>query len=379
MSRRFLLSLLSLALVQCGDSGGPSDGPALSANIVEVIQGDGQVDTVGQQLPVPIRIVVLDTAVASGAPGAMGSAAPPTPVPGQLVNFVVVSGGGSVFAGAALTDSAGHAQELWTLGGSAGTQCLEARAVDQETGEPITFAQVCATGVPGPMTQAGFTIDSARVFGDTTFLVPAFARDAFNNSVPLPAIANLDSGVTLTPEASSYRVAFQRAGLTRLAMNGDTLYLYAFHPRGRYRWTRHWDDTTWVETGRLVGIASPPPGQSCPSGLNPPAGTARFLAVDSLMLVRTVGGAAPDTLVVGASGAGAAKACSLANAGLTNPLRPQDPPEYFDLFRQGKASAGDGQPGGYMAFAASMRIGRFSYTYTDIGGPIVDSLWLGQP
>ena len=109
MTRRFLLPFVCLALVQCGDSGGPGETPpALTASIVEVIQGNGQTDTVGQQLPLPIRIVVLDTAVVSGAAGLEGVAGPPTPVPGQLVNFVVVSGGGSVFAGAALTDSAGH-------------------------------------------------------------------------------------------------------------------------------------------------------------------------------------------------------------------------------------------------------------------------------
>src|SRR5438477_10760974 len=37
-------------------------------------------------------------------------------VAGQLVNFVVVSGGGHVFAGSGQTTASGDAKDLWTLG-----------------------------------------------------------------------------------------------------------------------------------------------------------------------------------------------------------------------------------------------------------------------
>ena len=380
MFRRSFLAVLSLALLNCSDSSGPSEDPQLVAAIVDVVQGDAQVDTVGQQLPVPIRVVVYDTSAVSDAVGVRGAAATPTPVPGQLVNFVVVSGGGSVFAGAAITDSAGHAQELWTLGGAAGAQCLEARAVNQETGAPITYAQVCATAVPGALDEAGFTMDSARVYGDTTFLVPAFARDAFNNPLPLPEITNLDGGVSLTPDGNSHRVSFTRAGLTRLAMAGDTLYLYAWHPRGNYRWVRHRADTTWVETGRLSVMPAPHFSQVCPGGLTPDAGTARYLSVVDMLLVRSEVGGAVDTLVQGVTSGGEAKACSVATTPATAPLRPQDPAEYFALFRQGKAWSGDGQFGTGEGFAASMRVGAFTYVHVDGGSSgIVDTLWLGQP
>lgn len=55
--------------------------------------------------------------------------AKPKPVEGQLVNFVVVSGGGSVFAGAALTNADGIAQNYWGLG-DPGPQRLETRPLE---------------------------------------------------------------------------------------------------------------------------------------------------------------------------------------------------------------------------------------------------------
>lgn len=135
--------LLGLALIGCGSTS-ESAPPVAVASVVEVLQGNDQTDTVGQQLPTPILVQVVDT-----TPAGTASFAPPAPVPGQLVNFVVVSGGGHVFAGAALTDSLGRAQELWTLGTGAGPQTLEARAVDPESGAPIVYATITATAVPG--------------------------------------------------------------------------------------------------------------------------------------------------------------------------------------------------------------------------------------
>ena len=46
------------------------------------------------------------------------------PVDNELVNFVVVGGGGSMFAGAALTNKKGIAKDFWTLGPEAGENIL---------------------------------------------------------------------------------------------------------------------------------------------------------------------------------------------------------------------------------------------------------------
>jgi adhesin/invasin len=94
---------------------------------------------VGQELPAPLVVKVVD--------------ANNRPVEGQLVNFKVVSGGGSVFAGAAITNANGEARERWTLGTTtAEPQRVEARAVKSKTGEAILFATFGATARPGAPT-----------------------------------------------------------------------------------------------------------------------------------------------------------------------------------------------------------------------------------
>src|SRR3989454_4789121 len=92
---------------------------------VQVVSGDLQSGPPGKELPNPLVVKVVD---ANGLPQS-----------GQLVNFRVTSGGGSVFAGAALTSLSGIAQERWTLGTNpADSQRVEARAVDNVTGQALT-------------------------------------------------------------------------------------------------------------------------------------------------------------------------------------------------------------------------------------------------
>ena len=80
------------------------------------------------------------------------------PVSGVLINFVVTAGGGHVFAGSALTNANGEARERWTLG-SEQENLLEARGVDQETGDAIVYATIRARLlVEPPGTPAGLYI-----------------------------------------------------------------------------------------------------------------------------------------------------------------------------------------------------------------------------
>src|SRR6267154_2817494 len=97
---------------------------------LSVVSGDNQTAPPGTELPNPLVARVEDS---------RGHA-----VGDQIVNFVVVSGGGSVFAGGALSGRDGIVQERWTLG-SSGPQRVEARAVDNQTGEKLTFAVFTAT------------------------------------------------------------------------------------------------------------------------------------------------------------------------------------------------------------------------------------------
>ena len=113
----------------CGD---PTAIPNPADLVLNVVSGDSQIGVPFEELPDPIVVQVMDTANHR-------------PVFNQVINFRVVEGGGSVFAGVAHTNEAGIAQEYWTLGGP-GPQLLEARAVTAE-GEKVVFGTFSATAV----------------------------------------------------------------------------------------------------------------------------------------------------------------------------------------------------------------------------------------
>jgi len=126
--RSFSMALLVLA----GCEAGPTSPVAARDVRLTIIGGDEQTAFAGSELPAPL--VVL--AEVEGKPWK-----------NQVVNFVVTWGGGSVFAGAALTDNKGMAQEFWTLGGI-GPQQLEVRAVLD--GQKLVFASFTATAIQPP-------------------------------------------------------------------------------------------------------------------------------------------------------------------------------------------------------------------------------------
>ncbi|HEX9936136.1 MAG TPA: hypothetical protein VGB15_03410, partial [Longimicrobium sp.] len=92
--------LLAAALAWLGGCDSPSDVRAGPPARLDVVAGNNQQGTVARELASPLVVRVVDAA---------GKA-----VRGQVVNFVVVSGGGSVFAGTAVTNHDGVAQERWT-------------------------------------------------------------------------------------------------------------------------------------------------------------------------------------------------------------------------------------------------------------------------
>jgi len=133
-TQRSTATLIGLVLVAaCHEATtlAPIAGPTAR---LDIVSGDHQTGTVGQPLANPLVARVTDAAG--------------LPVSGQIVNFRVTAGGGSVFAGAALSNNLGSVQELWTLGTSTSdSQTVEARAVDNKTGLPIVFANFRAVRV----------------------------------------------------------------------------------------------------------------------------------------------------------------------------------------------------------------------------------------
>lgn len=162
------------ALVLLPGCGGSSEsfGPAAS---LSVVSGDHQEAQVGTELPDPIVVRVTD---ADGRP-----------VPNQIVNFVIVSGGGSVFGGTSQTNADGEARERWTLDTLVGEQTIEARAVDQATGAAIVFGRITATALPGPLKYLFPDYDVRIWVGEPLDLASIMhATDQYNNIIPDPPL-----------------------------------------------------------------------------------------------------------------------------------------------------------------------------------------------
>jgi hypothetical protein len=148
MNTACVSALVALSLACSGDSvTAPRRAVAL-----DVVSGDKQTAPANAELPKPLVVRVTD---ANGQP-----------VQGQIVNFRVTAGGGSMFAGAGSTNAQGIVQDRWTLG-PAGPQTAEARAVDNTTGAAIVFATFTATAIdtatpppPPPPTFGSFRVVS---------------------------------------------------------------------------------------------------------------------------------------------------------------------------------------------------------------------------
>jgi hypothetical protein len=160
-------------LLVAGCNGELVGGGQIPAKMV-VISGDLQSGMVGTELQQPLVVRVVDDR--------------DRPVKNQLVNFVVIAGGGSVFAGSAITNADGEARERWTLGTVAGdTQRVEARAVDPSTGQALVFAVFRAIGTPGGSASLSpwynGTLGGA-VSSPLADSVAVVVRDSYGNTVP---------------------------------------------------------------------------------------------------------------------------------------------------------------------------------------------------
>jgi hypothetical protein len=129
------LAVLAAALLLGSCTEAPTAVPTAGSVLLNVVSGNTQKGDAGKELPNPIVVVATDE---------KGHV-----VKDQIVNFVVVAGGGSVFAGTSITDNKGKAQDYWTLGAE-GEQKVEVRAVDPTTGEKRTYATFTATLNPPP-------------------------------------------------------------------------------------------------------------------------------------------------------------------------------------------------------------------------------------
>ncbi|MEP7177314.1 MAG: Ig-like domain-containing protein [Gemmatimonadales bacterium] len=146
----------------------------LAAPRVELIEGDKQSAPAGSAVPVRPAVRVLD---------AQGNA-----MSGFAITFVVTAGGGSVSGGAQTTNAEGIARVgSWTLGSSAGTNTLEARA-GSLAGSPVVFTAEGTSVGSGGVDHFVFRVQPKNVDKDKFFTVEVAMVDAGGAVVPLSGI-----------------------------------------------------------------------------------------------------------------------------------------------------------------------------------------------
>lgn len=180
---RFLAILMVSILVGCGDGadggGNPYPGGAVDKVVatVRVVDGNDQTATVGTELPTALVALIKNGAG--------------QPISGQIVNFVVASGGGSVFAGAALSDASGVARERWTMGTTAGINKVEIRAVASNGAAVIlaTFTATATAGAPLSVSISSGNNQSAQQSQPLQSPATVTVKDAYGNPVPGISVA----------------------------------------------------------------------------------------------------------------------------------------------------------------------------------------------
>jgi hypothetical protein len=171
LSWRMPVPAVMLVLLGCGaDLTLPgTTAPGLA---VAVVDGDGQVGTVGQALP---DLVVVEVKTDAGQV-----------MPGRRVAFVVAQGAGAGFdPDTAVTNSQGQAKTRWVLGTAVGVYTAEARLVpDGESALPIAPLQATADpGDPDTVRATGPTIQPGQRGEPLPEPLAVLTVDRFGNPV----------------------------------------------------------------------------------------------------------------------------------------------------------------------------------------------------
>jgi len=167
IARSALLSAALLVLSAC--AGENVSGPPATPASLRVDSGNAQEGVVGQALPNPVAITVLD----------VGG----RPIQDARVTFSLAPGGGTLTPSSMQTNSNGQAQAQWTLGTQTGTVVATANV----TG--VTSATFTATVRPGPAAQVVASPSTLALGLGDSLRLQATARDRFGNTVEQLALA----------------------------------------------------------------------------------------------------------------------------------------------------------------------------------------------
>jgi hypothetical protein len=238
--RRFAPFLL-LGLIACRDAGAPS---AELVPLLEIIDGNGQVDTVAKQLPIAITARAEDKLSAQ-------------PARGVVLNWFRVVGSDSAFIGAAITNDSGVARLRPTLGTKAGAQTFIAWALDGD-GQRSEHAAATATALPDRAVRILTPGDTVRVWVGEPLRSGAYASvwDQFMNFVGAPAFTPA-TGWTVRAD-TAWPATEIRSDLSLVYDNlRATLAVIALRDLRRHRWKLQYTCGDTVATGVATVKADP--------------------------------------------------------------------------------------------------------------------------
>ncbi|MEO7997161.1 MAG: hypothetical protein ABI852_06925 [Gemmatimonadaceae bacterium] len=165
-SRVFTSSIALLAFVACSDDKGGN--PVVVPAVLTLSAGDAQTAAVGTAVAIPPAI----KATRSGQPAA-----------GVVVNFQVLSGGGTVTGASATTDATGVAKVgSWVMGSALGAQTLAAQSSDA-SGSLVTFNATAISGAPKTLTKQAGDDQSAPVSSVLPIRPSVKVVDQFGNVI----------------------------------------------------------------------------------------------------------------------------------------------------------------------------------------------------
>jgi len=167
---------------------------------IHVQGGDAQTDTVGRTLPVALRVLVQD------------NLKPPHPVAAAVVTWSVSASAAQINS-TSVTDSAGVATAIWTLGTVPGTQTAHASVA----GADAAFTATALTAAPTQATKRG-DAQTAAVGTQLPLAYGVLVADQFGNPVP-----DVTVSWTVTAGGGSLSTTSSQTGATGLAETRYTL------------------------------------------------------------------------------------------------------------------------------------------------------------
>jgi uncharacterized protein YjdB len=205
-----LLVAALTSLAACGENPTTEHTLTPEAASMVVVSGNTQSAPAGTELPQPLVVKVVDS---QGRP-----------VPEQIINFRVTAGGGSAYAGTALTNAEGIAQERWTLGPTAGAaQSLEARAVNSTSGTKQVFATFAATALSPTTAVASVSVSpsSANLVVGGTQQLSATARNASGSTLTGKTFTWASSNTSIATVSSAGLVTARAAGSATITATSE--------------------------------------------------------------------------------------------------------------------------------------------------------------